>query len=281
MNKIQQKLRSRAGASMILAMVFMLFCSFIGGTVLASATANAQRVAQMAEQQDFLLERSAALLASDQLQLDDGKYLRMSIKDEVSLIEEAVKVNDGGAFDVSGDKAEVRTISFQVLTNATLTPMHRLMLEATVWRYLHEFDPEGTAVSLIFVNFPGGVSATDQFQFKPEIQEHRIEGVLNVTATSTPVGGTSVTIPDYNANFSSGRDLDLFDFFVDFGENSQVRMTMNAFSGAGNPIIVPDPYTVGSVPGDANPSGYIKVTRTSITTTISWEDPLIEKGGAD
>ena len=87
MNKIQQKLRSRAGASMILAMVFMLFCSFIGGTVLASATANAQRVAQMAEQQDFLLERSAALLASDQLQLDDGKYLRMSIKDEVSLIE--------------------------------------------------------------------------------------------------------------------------------------------------------------------------------------------------
>ena len=79
MNKIQQKLRSRAGASMILARMFMMFCAFIGGTVLASATANAQRVAQMAEQQDFLLERSAALMASDQLQLESGKYLRLSI----------------------------------------------------------------------------------------------------------------------------------------------------------------------------------------------------------
>ena len=65
MKHIKKKLRSRLGASLILAMVFMLFCSFVGGSVLASATANAQRVAQLAEQQDFLLERSAALLASD------------------------------------------------------------------------------------------------------------------------------------------------------------------------------------------------------------------------
>ena len=49
MNKILRKLRSKAGESMILAMVFMLFCSFVGGSVLASATANAQRVAQAAE----------------------------------------------------------------------------------------------------------------------------------------------------------------------------------------------------------------------------------------
>ena len=280
MSTIKQKLRSRVGASMILAMMFMMFCAFIGGTVLASATANAQRVAQMAEQQDFLLERSAAMMASDQLQLDTGKYLRMSIQDEVSLIEEAYKVNDGGSFEVKpgGAKAEVRTISFQVLTNTTLTPLHRLMIEATVWRYLHEFDPEGTAASLIFVNFPGAVSATNQFYFQPVIHDHVIEGQMNVTAS--PVGGTTVSIPDYTAYFSSGRDQELFDFFVDFGDDSQVRMTMNAYSGTGNPITVPEPFTEGTVPGASYPIQYIKVTRTSTTTTVSWEDPLIEKGGA-
>ena len=281
MNKIQQKLRSRAGASMILAMMFMMFCAFIGGTVLASATANAQRVAQMAEQQDFLLERSAALMASDQLQLQSGKYLRLSIKDEISVIQEAGEVAPGSGTIVplpDGYKTEVRSISFQVLTNANLTPMHRLMLEATVWRYLDEYDPEETAVSLSFVGFPDGVTATNQFQFQPVIQEHNIEGALNVSSTAT---GTTVSIPDYIAYFSSGRDQDLFDFFVHFGENSQVRMTMNAYSGTGSPITVPDPPTTGSVPGDPPPSGYIQVTRTSTTTTISWENPLVEKGGAD
>lgn len=280
MNKIQQKLRSQAGASMILAMMFMMFCAFIGGTVLASATANAQRVAQMAEQQDFLLERSAALMASDQLRLESGKYLRLSIKDEISVIQEAGEVAPGSGTIVplpDGYKTEVRSIYFQVLTNAPLSSMHRLMIESTVWRYLDEYDPEETAVSLSFVGFPGGVTATNQFQFQPVIQEHTIEGALNVSSTAID---TTVSIPDYIAYFSSGRDQDLFDFFVHFGEKSQVRMTMNAFSGTGSPITVPDPATTGSVPGDPDPSGYIQVTRTSTTTTVSWEDPLIEKGGA-
>ena len=77
MSKLQRKLRSRTGASMILALLFLMFCSFVGSSVLVSATANAYRVKLYGEQQDFLDQRSAALLLSDELQVPEGQRFRL------------------------------------------------------------------------------------------------------------------------------------------------------------------------------------------------------------
>lgn len=281
MKSILNKLRSRAGASMILAMVFMLFCSFIGGTVLASATANAQRVAQMAEQQDFLLERSAALLVSDQLQLDDGDQLRLNVIDSLKTINE-VTITGGGVVTPTGESEVQRVIAFQVSTNTTMTSMHRLMMEATVWRYLRE-NAAGESYSVVFQNFPGGSDDLNDFLFQytmpgAESSEYGIEGTMHVSASVS--GSSGVSIPDYTAGFSCGRGSNLYDFFVDFGEDSQVMMTVNGYSGTSTPITVVAPASEGFLTGDDDPTGYIQVTSVATQTTIAWEDPMIEKGGA-
>jgi len=60
---------------MLIALVFMLFCVFVGGSVLAAATANGARLKQSAqEEQDYLSARSAALLTETQL-LSDGSTI--------------------------------------------------------------------------------------------------------------------------------------------------------------------------------------------------------------
>ncbi len=80
MTKIMQKLHSRSGASMLLAMIFIMFCTFVGGTVLAAATANGSRVAKMThEQQAYLSQRSAALVIADQLTKGADNGLQLTI----------------------------------------------------------------------------------------------------------------------------------------------------------------------------------------------------------
>jgi type II secretory pathway pseudopilin PulG len=295
MNKIQQKLRSRVGASMILAMVFMLFCSFIGGTVLASATANAQRVAQMAEQQDFLLERSAALLATDQLQLDSGKYLRLTVVDQDRTLQ-AIIMNPNGTYTPAAvAPIKDRVITFTVSTNTSLTQMHRLMLECTVWRYLREHVADESLTATVILSGFGTVSdggVARELRISDFLYPYAgtTDGNTKVTVNkSAPldIGGsmdvksvsTGVQIPDYIANFSCGRDTDLYDFFIDFGEHSQVKMRMNAFSGTNTPTALP----ATPVRDTTTFPGYndVEIRSISTTTTISWENPMVEKGGAD
>ena len=273
MKKIHKKLRSRVGASMILAMVFMLFCAFIGGSVLASATANAQRVAQMAEQQDFLLERSAALLLSDQLQLDSGDYLRLTVIDQDQNIQ-GVTVGNGGVVTPIPDRVmQQRVITFQLSYSEAPTYMQRLMVEAAVLRYLQE-NADGESPVVKLENFPGG-STTAQFRFQNSVAAPDDPTI----ADELTVQSTNAMIPGYTANLSVGRGTDLYDFFVDFGENSQLKLTMNAYSGASNPITIENPASVDGgqyFPGNS----YVQITIESTQTSISWKNPLIEKGGA-
>ena len=276
MKIILRKLRSRSGASMIMAMVFMLFCAFVGGSVLASATANAYRVAHLEEQQAFLMERSAALLLSDELQLESDEQFRLSVADSVRSIQEVTVGNGGVVRPTATPPRTERVISFQLTTNdADVTEMQRLMLETTVWRYLLE-NAAGEAYTLELVNFPDGVTRPDQFYFvrdipTGEVTDYTIEGSMQVTGTAS-----AVSLPAYTANFSSGRENNIYDFYVDFGELSQLKLTMNAYSGTSNPIEVKSPASEDST----SSTGYVQITTQVTQTTISWDDPMIEKGVA-
>lgn len=289
MSKLQRKLRSRTGASMLLALVFLLFCSFIGGSVLVSATANAYRVAQVAEQQDFLNQRSAALLLGDELQLEPGQQFRLSVVDAYRTTKE-VTVGNGGTVQETGNAVTERIITFQLTTNDTdVTEMQRLMLEATVWRYLREnAADEEKATKVELIGFPGasglgdfwfaysGVSVTGNTVSVSSTDNTPIKGAMTVTGSAS-----TVAMPSYTANFSSGKGTELYDFHVDFGDLSQLRLTMNAFSGTSDPITVNAPATEGYLPGTNSGTGYIKVTTVSTQTSISWDDPKVEKGGAE
>ena len=68
MKTLIRKLRQRTGASMLLALTFMMLCVFIGGSVLAAATANNARLQRLTEEdQEYLTLRSAAALIVDEL----------------------------------------------------------------------------------------------------------------------------------------------------------------------------------------------------------------------
>ena len=68
MKAVTQKLHSRRGATIILALTFFLICAVIGGIVLTSATGNAGRLSHMrGEQQTYLTVSSAAKLVREEL----------------------------------------------------------------------------------------------------------------------------------------------------------------------------------------------------------------------
>ena len=173
--------------------------------------------------------------------------------------------------------------------------MHRLMLECSVWRYLREHVVDESLTATVILSGFGTVSdsgvtrelrisdflypyaGTTNGSTKVTVSESaplEIGGSLDVTSVST-----SVQIPDYVANFSCGHGADLYDFFIDFGENSQVKMRMTAFSGTNPSTALP----ATPVRDTTTFPGYtdVEIRSISTTTTISWENPLVEKGGAD
>lgn len=65
---MKTKLQSRSGKSMVLALIFLLFCLSLGGTLLAAAFANASRTAAQTEtERCYVNQRSAMLLMADLL----------------------------------------------------------------------------------------------------------------------------------------------------------------------------------------------------------------------
>lgn len=69
MNRLRQKLNSRSGASIVIALIFFLVCLTVGAVVLTAATANAGRVTRIQkEQQAYFAVRSAAELLRDEIE---------------------------------------------------------------------------------------------------------------------------------------------------------------------------------------------------------------------
>lgn len=79
MRKLVQMLREETGSSMILALVFLLFCLFTGGTVLAAASANAGRFHQMTQAE--WNHRSAMMLMAGMLGESEEVSLQLTIRD--------------------------------------------------------------------------------------------------------------------------------------------------------------------------------------------------------
>ena len=73
------KLQSQKGASLILAAVYFLICAFVGGTVLAAATSGSAHLKdRKADEQAYLIQRSAARVIEQELTVENG-YLQAEI----------------------------------------------------------------------------------------------------------------------------------------------------------------------------------------------------------
>ena len=310
MSKLQRKLRSRAGASMILALLFLMFCSFVGGSVLVSATANASRVRLHGEQQDFLDQRSAVLLLSDELRLANGQRFRLYVQDADRTINE-VRMLDNG-WELTGNVHEERIVTFQLLTdaNATVTPLQELMIQTSIWRYLRNNaageevivvvkDKTGAYVDLrsfwyllpgasVTANTMSGNVAVDCKVQIPEESTTAVTGTMTVSAQLSPNVSGIASLPSYEVRFTSCGEKDpsatedqvpddLLDFVLDFGGSSQLKLVMDGYSGTSQPITVEGVPTTGTAPGFT--TGAVQIVTVSRQTIVSWSSPEIEKGG--
>lgn len=295
MNLISRKLRSKTGASMLIAILFMMFCLFVGGSVLAAATANGSRVAHMADQQDFLSQRSAGSLIADEL--NSGLEKTAASQEELQLIVEDMTIQyqpvilgNGGGWEHDGDPTQVRIISFEAPFTAgePMTVMQRLLYETAVCRYLAEhqikradiqpyaaYDPDDTYTG-IFVKL-------EKFYY-PEAGQSNATEIVNISDfwysyahDAAQIGGSLNISGDfgseaaYTARFDSGDQENMYDFLITFGEFTQMTITSDAYMSTTQ---IPRPMEVVKI-GATN----MELTYDNSKTYITWNWAYIEKGG--
>ena len=289
MNMFSRKLRSNSGASMILALVFMLFCMFVGGTVLAAASANGYRVAHLSDQQQYLDERSAAFLTAEELRLSSDLIdSHMLAINDVEHVIQKVIVGNGGVVtpDPSSPAFTIRTITFIAPEGIVMTPFQRIMYETAVLRYIQENGIDTNAVRVILENFVYNYNGTKTLFEISEFWCSSLSGSLTVNGTLDTDHSNFTNFP---ANFECQGGSMLYDFVVDFGDYTQLSVVLNASLGERQPIIQTtiDEWSqtvttngAGGTPVNTTVTYPAQITTTTRMPVIMWENAIIEKGGA-
>ncbi len=243
MNRIKRKLRSKTGATMILALVFLMFCLFVGGSVMAAAAANSYRAKRVTQQQDQINTRSAALLVAQELASGDGA-IQLTVSD-------ITKTVDGAT--------PQRTVTISLPANTSLTPMQRIAVETTVWQFLRKSGATSTA-GVTLVNFPTDMDTMVEFWYQYSLTSGaELSGTVEL---SGPVTGSKTQA--YFTNHSEAADL--YDFSVTFGADSQVHVEMEAYH-----------QTKTTISSTLVTESSTTVTQ-STQTVILLDDPVVEKG---
>lgn len=289
MNMISHKLRSNSGASMILALVFMLFCMFVGGTVLAAASANGYRVAHLSDQQQYLDERSAAFLTAQELRLSSDLIANhmLSIDDVEHTIQKVI-VGNGGVVTPDPDSPAftVRSITFIAPEGIVMTPFQRILYETAVLRYIEENEIDTNTVRIILENFVYNYNGIKTLFELSEFWCSSLSGSLTVNGT---LDSDNSTFTNFPANFECLGGSSLYDFAVDFGDYTQMSVVLDAALGEREPIVQTTidewTQTVTTTDESGSSSNTTVTYPAQITTTtrmpiIMWETATIEKGGS-
>lgn len=249
------KLKSRSGSSFLLALVFLLIVTFFGSSVLVSATGNAGRLNKMRERrQQYLAERSAALLLKEQLTFQSGgKTLTIeSVETKVT-----TTTNDGGA----------TTVVTQTSQNPVVTPpdhcgeLQRVALEAAVWKRQEALEMADANYTL---NDP--MPKTDWFgsaviPHTPTRGEIAVAVQKNGSNVDSPLTGA------YTCTLTNGNRTILFQ--VEFAQLTVVLR---------GDIVTKNQAPEVFVETDA--AKRVETVKSNVKTTITWQTPTIVKGGA-
>lgn len=154
MKCLKNKLKNRSGASMILALVFLMFCLCVGGAVLAASTANGSRATnQTFDEQSFLSQRSALGLMAEMLE-QNTQGMHLEIRDEV--------LENG---------AHALTFTIPSEENSVKNALQRVLYENAVDRYIADLQATVASVSyenFVFENAGDGPYSVDRAVFQRE-----------------------------------------------------------------------------------------------------------------
>ena len=260
MKTLRRKLHSKTGSSLIMTMVYFLFCIFVGGSVLAAATANGGRLlSQKASRQDYYTQRSAALLLKEQMQNNPGVQATLEEKTTSKL-----EMNLGMLVPVP--ISTERKIIFTKVPSATpQNDLQKLISDAAInlfWEKNEESDNQDYFAGTILQDSNPVNRSTLK---KPE-------GFLKLTIT---VDGEDTEIPvHYICSYvgdetDTGQDLN---FTFEVLDKEQQSLFTVLVTGSITKT-VREPATNG-LPGGKQE----KVKSTDYN--IRWNDAIIQKGGA-
>lgn len=270
---LKRKLKNARGASLIIAMVFMLICVFVGGSVLTAATMNAYRIEHHSDAQDFLDQRSAALLVMDELKSESGT-MTLLIHDSI-VKKDLVEVLPSGMMQITEPGVPRHQVTFSVV-GENMTAFQRTAYETAVRTYLSNMS-DGSSATVILENFKyNGTDVKPETMWMREAQgTFKVEGSL-----LDPADSASEKIADFEANFKCDSD---YHYTVNFGTLSQMEISMRA----SKPGVRKIPTVKEVTERDSYPEGVSEeykrahgqqVSTTTKLTTISWQQPRIEKG---
>ena len=278
MNQIKHKLQSKRGASLLIAMVYLIFAVFIGGSVLAAASANGYRIEHLSDQQEYLDQRSAAMLLAEEMDVDTYADVSLDVR-YATTVRQDIIFYEGGRKEEVGSPRLSYTLTFKCNTDGKMDALRRVMFETAVLRYLEENDMEG--VPVYFQNFvydngtAEGETVVGLSQFWTA-DDGQCTGTMHITGIKN-----GATFTDFTARYRSGVDENLYDFIVDFGDYSQLTVTMNGYSSIRvlqGTASFENSYMIGPSLKDE----YTTRVNTQVERTIvSWNSPIISKGGTE
>lgn len=240
MKSISKKLKSAAGASMLLALLFLFFCLSVGAVVLTAASASAGRTARnRQEQQNYLAVESAAMLLREDM---EGTSFITSYEEVVKVTTTVhVKQEEG-----QEPKTWTTTATDISYTHSPAKPGPGELLE----KVSNDFDTLYTSTkSDLNQPLPTGFTMRYPLSFEAADMPD-VSGSLTVdTSGSTIYAVTAVLWVETDGKKSN------FTTLVFRPSVSDASSTLRE---------------------DGNPS----VKTTTYTTTVTWAAPVITKGGA-
>ena len=274
MSQIKRKLQSKRGASLLIALVFLIFAVFIGGSVLAAASANGYRIEHLSDQQDYLNQRSAALLLADEMDIDVFSNISLDAK-YATITRQPVILYPDGRIEDNGDAQVSYALTFEANTDGKMDALCRVMFETAVLRYLTLTDTTNVPITFKdFVYDDGSASGEviDGLEDFWTVNDGSCSGEIKISGIKS-----GETFTEYTARYTCGGGSQLYDFIVDFGDYSQLTVTMNGFNGVRYQRGAPE-YDGDRKVGSNQYSDRV-ITEVE-RTAISWNRPVVAKGGA-
>lgn len=262
---------------MILALVFLLFCTFVGGSVLAVSASNSARIRHLKdEEQQFLNQRSAVTLMKDKL-TEDYSQIKMTVH-HITKTTQEVQIGNGGVVTPVGDPHIDTSYTFIGRETEDAKPaIQRLVYESAILQTLR--DPSGINVTLdklVFTELDDAES-TETLTLSPNnnfwLQEYSYGYDLEIAVENSDY--TSLTTVAAKVICEEGATP--YNFWVTFGEDgqdAQVSLRLRAIVSE-SPAQQGAPYFI-----EKDGKTYQVVEKTT-TTVITWQQPEIVKGGID
>lgn len=242
MKRIKEKLHSQTGASLLLALLFLLVCLTVGAVVLTAAATNAGRVHRnQQDQQAYLAVASAAQLVKEDFK--DMKFVGTYYKKVTEYSD--TETGEDGTTTVKHWTETTYEMGTTDLSESSLLAGDVLGL-GTSYRYYDAVDLPKSSVPEVNYPQPVGKVYKADLSFVADHEMPEVQGAV------------------YGYVLEDGARPRYTIVVVLYSKDNSNTMTM-VFQASVNKTEV----TVGGTD-----------TVTTYTTTVTWDDPLIVKGAA-